>query len=253
MENILKKPCPVCGCEMNLERKYVCSSCGTQIPVKENQGDKPSLIFDELTAEQMHFLMVFLQCEGNIKRAEDQLGISYPTFKRRYDDLMVALKLKSYINNDFYEEVPLIEDFEIQEDSLLPSDIIKNKLKKEGGRTSISLLDGKQCFFKFVTPNLFVSDKLGSKQLNFAIFDIIVDFLKQNGGSAKKGSGRNKEDKVGYGKCTPDTVLYAVATEYFGHPDGEPTFDPIFVLAAILQWADIAYNERGYIELKENL
>lgn len=82
------------------------------------------------------------------------------------------------------------------------------------------------------------------------MFDIIVDLLfASEGGRAPKGNGHGKADKVGYGKCTPDTVVGAIAINYFGKGYGESTLDPVFVLAAILDWADIARNCRGYIEL----
>ena len=31
--------------------------------------------------------------------------------------------------------------------------------------------------------------------------------------------------------------------------EGMSVFDPVFVLSAILDWAGIAHNERGYLEL----
>jgi hypothetical protein len=43
--------------------------------------------------------------------------------------------------------------------------------------------------------------------------------------------------------------MYAIATEYYGKEEGESSFDPLFVIAAILDWAGIARNERGYMEL----
>lgn len=78
----------------------------------------------------------------------------------------------------------------------------------------------------------------------------IKDDLGLNGvgGKAPKGLGRGK-DKVGYGKCGEETVIYQVATQYYGKKIGESTFDPVFVLAAILEWAGIAENGRGYIKL----
>ena len=40
--------------------------------------------------------------------------------------------------------------------------------------------------------------------------------------------------------------------EYYGKSEGESVFDPVFILAGILEWADIAKNGRGYIELTNN-
>ena len=40
-----------------------------------------------------------------------------------------------------------------------------------------------------------------------------------------------------------------IATYYAKKEYGESVFDPVFVLAAVLDWADIANNERGEIVL----
>lgn len=81
-----------------------------------------------------------------------------------------------------------------------------------------------------------------------SIFDIVVDFLRNNGGMASKGSDRNS--KVGIGKCTSNTVCYCIATKYYGHKAGESTFVPVFIIAAILDMAGICENARGYLRLK---
>lgn len=39
------------------------------------------------------------------------------------------------------------------------------------------------------------------------------------------------------------------AIHYFGKKPGESCFDPAFVLAAVLEWAGIAKNGWGYIQL----
>lgn len=44
--------------------------------------------------------------------------------------------------------------------------------------------------------------------------------------------------------------MYCVATKYFGCSIGESTFDPIFIIAAVLDWAGVAYNKVGSITLK---
>ncbi|MCI9146081.1 MAG: hypothetical protein HFJ97_06955 [Eubacterium sp.] len=78
-------------------------------------------------------------------------------------------------------------------------------------------------------------------------FDCTVDFIKQNGGRVEKGGCRNS--KVAQGNCTKGTLCYYVATECYGKYDGESSFDPIFIIAAILENAGICENERGYIQL----
>jgi len=71
--------------------------------------------------------------------------------------------------------------------------------------------------------------------------------LKQQGGRAKKGNGRNY--KLGEPGCEDTTVVGAVAKNYSGKKDGDSVFDPVFILVSVLEWADIAHNCSGYIEL----
>ena len=129
---------------------------------------------------------------------------------------------------------------------------IQNKLVRAGGSATIPLLNGDVCHIRLDDNGTgFVSDKLNNYLLSyqFEVFDVIQDLLIQKGGRAVKGAGRGREDKVGYGKCGLDTVVGYVAHQYSGIELGKSTFDPVFVLAAILNWANIAKNCRGYIEL----
>ena len=128
------------------------------------------------------------------------------------------------------------------------SEIVYKKLKENGGDSWITLLNGDKTHIITQGRNYFVSDKLAYQEVDYSIFDIVVSFLKkQPYGKAIKGGARGS--RVGENKCTKDTVMYAIATEYYGKQEGESSFDPLFVIAAILEWANIARNERGYIQL----
>ena len=131
------------------------------------------------------------------------------------------------------------------------SEIIKNKIYEQGGSVTVTLYDGSPCeIFAENDGRRFSSNKLGVTKYTYDAFDVIVDHLKQSPGyRAPKGTARNKEDKVGYGKCCEGTVIYNFATKYAGKSMGASTFDPIFVLAAVLEWAGIARNGRGFLEL----
>lgn len=134
------------------------------------------------------------------------------------------------------------------------SDIIRKKLLESGGTVTISLLDQKPCTIVAADGGCtFTSDKLNKHRLkfDFSVFDVIVDLLENSPQHrARKGNAHGKEDKVGYGKCTLDTVMGAVAINYFGKSQGESCYDPVFVLAAVMDWAGVATNMRGYIQLK---
>lgn len=128
------------------------------------------------------------------------------------------------------------------------SELVIKKLREVGGDAWITLLNGDETHVSVGGRDYFVSDKLPNQNVDWSIFDIVVDFLKkQPCGRAVKGGCRGS--KVGENKCGRDTVMYAIATEYYGKEEGESSFDPLFVIAAILDWAGIARNERGYMEL----
>ncbi len=129
-----------------------------------------------------------------------------------------------------------------------PSELIAMKLHDVGGSASIPLLNGGYARITLKEDSYFVSDKLPGQDVNFSIFDIVVDFLKsQPHHRANKGNCIHSE--VGGPKCTKDTVIYAIATEYYDKKEGESSLDPLFVIAAILDWANVARNRRGYVEL----
>ena len=234
--------CPVCEEKLHINR-LSCPQCKAEYPIDEELS-----AFDYLSKEQKHFLITFLKCKGNIKAIEAELGISYPTVNKRFDELLIALNLKEETSIIEKESIDMSVFGELDRNSTKASDIIKNKLFDNGGAVTITLPKGGSCYVSIAeNGKSFASDKLPNQVVDFSIFDIIVDFLKEVGGKAPKGMGRN--DKVGYGKCGSETVMYQIATQYYGKKTGESTFDPLFVLAAMLEWAEIAENGWGYIKL----
>ena len=90
-------------------------------------------------------------------------------------------------------------------------------------------------------------EELAERTYRYEVFDVIVELLLANGGRARKGSGRNF--KLGDPDCGETTVVGAVAARYAKKEPGDSVYDPVFVLAAVLEWAGIATNERGEIVL----
>lgn len=236
--------CPVCHSKLQINR-LSCPNCMAEYPV--NEALSP---YDYLAEAQSEFLAIFLKCRGNLKSAGEQMGLSYPAVKRRLDLLLAALGYAKETENDM-EEIDMSSFGAIDYKSVKASDIVRRKLYEHNGTATISLLDGKLCRITASRDGtFFTSDKLASSKYEFRVFDVIVDLLlSSDGGRAPKGNGHGKEDKVGYGKCTPDTILGAIAIQYSQKSFGESTFDPVFVLAAVLDWAGIAKNRRGYVEL----
>lgn len=247
MKHFASGKCPVCHSPLHLNR-LACPECKAEYPV-----DAELSPYDYLNDAQAEFLRLFLQNRGSLKAVGEQCGQSYPTVKKRLDDLLAALGYLEETEPFELEEIDMSNFSELDPNSTKPSEIIRKKLYDAGGNVTIPQLQGAPCNIVFASNGReFTSDKLNRYKycFEFTIFDHVVDFLLERPQyKAVKGTARGPEDKVGYGKCTEDTVSYAIATRYFGKSIGESTLDPCFVIVAMLAWAGIVNNERGYIQL----
>ena len=79
--------CPVCGDTLITTRKG-CLHCGTEIA-----GEFASCEFCNLNQADLDLLKVFLASRGNLREVEKHLGVSYPTARARFTDLLVKLGL----------------------------------------------------------------------------------------------------------------------------------------------------------------
>ena len=78
--------CPICQSDLEITKLY-CRTCDTTI-----EGHfQHSMPFQQLTAEQMSFMVTFVHNEGKINRVGEELGMSYPTVRSRLHDLIRAL------------------------------------------------------------------------------------------------------------------------------------------------------------------
>ena len=85
MRKMLHK-CPVCDAHEFQLIKLACENCGTRI-----EGDFQLPKLATLSGEHQDFIETFVRCRGNIKEVERELGISYPTVRRRLDNVIRAL------------------------------------------------------------------------------------------------------------------------------------------------------------------
>ncbi len=67
--------CPSCNGQL-YPRVLVCDACGLKVEGNFIQNE-----FGALTPDELHFLRVFIYCEGRIREMETVLGVSYPTVK----------------------------------------------------------------------------------------------------------------------------------------------------------------------------
>ena len=140
-------------------------------------------------------------------------------------------------------------DFPRKEKETPASELIYRKLKENGGKAVVHSINGKEYeIFDTGDGKTFRCDQLPlNPGYEYRVFDVVTDLLHRSGGRARKGNGRNF--KLGYGNCTEDTVVGAIGKNYAGKSKGDSVFDPVFVLSAVLDWAGIAHNERGYLSL----
>jgi hypothetical protein len=80
--------CPVCQAGLRVT-ELTCPACHTKIV-----SDLATCEFCNLSPDLLMFLRAFLRARGNIKEVERELGISYPTVRKRLDDLLAKVGLE---------------------------------------------------------------------------------------------------------------------------------------------------------------
>ncbi|GAA2755754.1 DUF2089 family protein [Actinopolymorpha rutila] len=82
------RDCPVCGAGLQVTR-LSCDACASEL-----SGVFESCGFCGLTDTERDLLRVFLVSRGNMREVERHLGVSYPTARQRYADLLAKLGLE---------------------------------------------------------------------------------------------------------------------------------------------------------------
>jgi hypothetical protein len=77
--------CPACHTLLR-PKILVCEACDIRVegPFELNE-------FATLSPEDLHFLRIFIRCEGRIREMEPALGLSYPTIRSRLGQLKQKL------------------------------------------------------------------------------------------------------------------------------------------------------------------
>ena len=81
------RDCPVCSSRLEITQ-LGCPSCGTGLVGRFEPCD-----FCALDDADLQMLKVFLASRGNMRDLERHLGVSYPTARARFDDLLRRLGL----------------------------------------------------------------------------------------------------------------------------------------------------------------
>jgi hypothetical protein len=230
------KNCPVCNGKMKIT-ELKCNDCGLEIK-KDFEPD----VFSTLCDEQKEFLILFLKCEGNISDIQKKLNLNYSSVKRKISELLYSLKLK--------EVTPIKEtEWDINLQSNRASEIVKSFFASQGGIAKIETKTGKLFTVDADQYTIGSYDGLRDTRYEYKVFDMITELLISKGGEAKKGNGRNF--RVGEKGCELDTIAGMVGYKYHKKAIGEYTFDPVFLLVAIMERVGILHNLHGYVRLTE--
>ncbi len=128
---------------------------------------------------------------------------------------------------------------------------IKEKLNNCDGKTTIRLLRGDDCEIWFRNDGQgLVSPKIPpANQLIWPAFDAAIEIVMKNNGRTKKGNAQSGA-KLGSDKLPLDSVEGYIANKIHGVKVGQSAFGPGFVICAILEWAGICRNEKGYLSIR---
>ncbi len=120
MNNTLPRICPICKEPLIISELY-CLNCNVKI---QGKFDIPNLLI--LDDDMMTFLKIFLVARGNIKEVERQLNISYPTVKKKLDELINTLGLESQI---FIKDINKMLD-DLENDKINIEEIIEKTKRR---------------------------------------------------------------------------------------------------------------------------
>jgi|SRR5690554_2037272 len=131
------------------------------------------------------------------------------------------------------------------------SDKIIKKLNEQPKKyAEITQLNGGKTNLFFVENNTFWSDnlnKLNNNGYDFKLFDILEqESYRFKDRKIPKGNARN--NRLGDKNCDMDTVVGIFGYKYLNAKTGDSILEPTHVFAAILDWANVAKNIRGFIQ-----
>ncbi len=86
--------CPVCSEDLILTR-LGCPECGTEL-----SGQFETCEYCTLSKEDREALRVFLASRGNMRELERHLGVSYPTARARFDQILKRLGVEERTDSD---------------------------------------------------------------------------------------------------------------------------------------------------------
>jgi hypothetical protein len=237
--------CPRCN-EKLIATQLSCDNCELEL-----NGNFSFSKFDHLSIDELNIVECFLKAQGNFKAVQLELGMSYPAVKKKYNDILEKLNLLALKVIKKEETTMLTTNTQsINETDSLVIKKIKEKLNTCSGRATIPLYSGDSCDIGYdINGRGLISSKIPpANQLTWEAFDAAVEVVIKNNGKAEKGKARSGA-KLGSDGLPLDSIEGYIAHKVHGTQIGETAFGPGFVIAAVLDWAEICHNERGYLTI----
>ncbi|MBY0147750.1 DUF2089 family protein [Neobacillus niacini] len=246
MEKELVSHCPRCSNNL-IATHLICKECDLEL-----SGNFGLSKFDYLSTEELDFVISFLRYHGNFKAIQGEKGMSYPAVKKKITEIVKKLGIED-INHSktTITSKAFLSFLQIEHTDSPVIAQIKEKLNACGGKATIKLLQGDDCEIWYdANGKGLVSPKIPpANQLCWQAFDAAVQLVIQNGGKAAKGKARSGA-KLGSNDLPIDSVEGYIAHKVHGVQEGETAFGPGFVIAAVLDWANICNNIRGFLSIK---
>jgi hypothetical protein len=237
--------CPRCN-EKLIATRLSCNNCELELT-----GDFRLSKFDYLSDTELDIVECFLRAQGNFKTVQLELEMSYPAIKKKFNDILDKLNLSTLKTNE-KEEVHMvtINSQSISETDSLVIKTIKEKLNAAGGQVSIPLYNKDSCDIRYDTfgKGLLSTKIPPANQLTWKAFDAAVEVVIKNNGKAEKGKARSGA-KLGSDDLPLDSIEGYIAHKVHNVQIGATAFGPGFVIAAVLDWAEICHNQRGYLTI----
>ncbi|RJQ45120.1 MAG: DUF2089 domain-containing protein [Anaerolineaceae bacterium] len=90
MNKIIDK-CPICNNDLIVTSLH-CNNCRTNFQGVFELTYTP---LSNLTPEQLQFVLTFIRCEGKFNRMEEEMDLSYPTLRSRFNEILRVMGFES--------------------------------------------------------------------------------------------------------------------------------------------------------------
>ncbi|MGV8026780.1 MAG: DUF2089 domain-containing protein [Anaerolineaceae bacterium] len=95
MNKIIDK-CPICNNELIVTSMH-CNNCRTNFQGIFELTHTP---LSNLSPEQLQFVLTFIRCEGKFNRMEEELNLSYPTLRSRFNEILRVMGFESQLEDE---------------------------------------------------------------------------------------------------------------------------------------------------------